>query len=132
MAACHRIHGLDTVHQKIHYNLLQLDAVAIDRRKRRPEIELQSYSMSVDLPEDHRDDVIDGLIYIKPHAFGRALLGQRADARNHFARVSGTADHLFDRDSCLVNSRYLAVKPSEACTAIRDHAGKRLAHFMSD
>src|ERR1700726_2701716 len=28
---CHRTHGLNAVHQKIHYNLLQLDAVAIDR-----------------------------------------------------------------------------------------------------
>jgi hypothetical protein len=40
MAVCHHTHGLDAVHQKIHYDLLQLDAVAIDRWKRRPEIEL--------------------------------------------------------------------------------------------
>src|ERR1700704_5055712 len=132
MAVCHRTHGLDAVHQKIHYNLLQLDAVAIDRWKRRPEVEPQRYSMNVDLPADQLDDVVDGLIYVEPHAFESALLGQRADARNHVARVSRAADHLFDRAACLVNSRHLASKPSEACIAIRDYAGERLVHFMGD
>ncbi len=73
MAVCHRTHGLDAVHQKIHYNLLQLDAVAIDRWKRRPELEPQRYTMNVDFPADQRDDVVDDLIYIEPHAFERAL-----------------------------------------------------------
>jgi hypothetical protein len=33
-AVGHGTHGLDAVHQKIQYNLLQLDAVAMDWRKR--------------------------------------------------------------------------------------------------
>ena len=35
----HPTHGLNAVHQKIHHNLLQLDAVAIDGWERRPQVE---------------------------------------------------------------------------------------------
>src|ERR1700752_5531546 len=38
-AVGHGSHGLDAVHQKIHYGLLQLNSVAINRRERRPEAE---------------------------------------------------------------------------------------------
>src|ERR1700741_3443540 len=75
IAVCHHTDSLDAVHQKIHYNLLQLDAVAIDPWKRRPELEPQRYTMNVDFPSDERDDVVDDLIYIEPHGFERALFG---------------------------------------------------------
>src|SRR5258707_3568184 len=94
MAVCHRTHGLDAVHQKIHYNLLQLDAVAIDRWKRRPEVEPQSYTMNIDFPADQRDDVVDDFVDVELRCFERALLRHRADARNHLAHVYCTADHL--------------------------------------
>src|SRR6266851_2641313 len=87
-AACHGTQGLDAVHQKIHDNLLELDAVAIDRWKRRPEVEPQRYTINVDLPADQRDDVVDDFIDVELHGFERALLGQRTDARNHVARAS--------------------------------------------
>src|SRR5260221_9339015 len=82
MAACHRTHGLDAVHQKIRYNLLQLDAIAIDRWKRRSEVEPQIYTMKADFPADQRDDVVEYLIYIEPPTFEGPLFGQRADMLN--------------------------------------------------
>src|ERR1700722_8139268 len=132
MAACHRTHGLDAVHQKIHYNLLQLDAVAIDQWKRRRKVEPQRYTANVDFPTDQWDHVLNGFVDVELRSFERALLGQRPDARNHVARASCAADHLLDRAACLVNSRHLAAKPSKACIAIRDDAGERLIHFMGD
>jgi hypothetical protein len=62
--------------------LLQLDAVAIDWWKRRPELEPQKYTMNIDFPADQRDDVVDDLIYIESQGFERALFGQRADAHS--------------------------------------------------
>src|SRR3982074_3155469 len=132
MAVCHRTHGLDAVHQKIRYDLLQLDAIGIDRWKRRPEVEPKRYTMKVDFPADQRDDVVDDLFYIEPPAFERPPFGQRADTLNHVARVPRAADHLFDCAMCLVNSWHLAVKPSKARIAIRDDGGGWLIYFMGD
>src|SRR6266852_4900656 len=68
-AACHRTHRLDAIHQKINHNLLQLDAVAIDRWKRPLEVEPQRYTMNVDLSADQRDDVVDDFIDVELHCF---------------------------------------------------------------
>src|SRR5258708_35806328 len=132
MAVYHRTHGLDAVQQKIRYDLLQLDAIAIDRWKRRPEVEPQRYTMKVDFAADQRDDVVDDLTYIEPHTFEGPPFGQRADTLNHVARVPRAADHLFDRATCLINSWHLAVKPSKARIAIRAEGRETLTCFMRE
>jgi len=77
--ACDATHGLDAVHQKIHDNLLQLDAVAINRRKRRPEVEPQRYAVNVDFLADQRDDVVDGFVDVELRCFERALPNAKDD-----------------------------------------------------
>src|SRR5271163_3842733 len=88
--------------------------------------------MSINLPANQRDDLVDELIDIELCSFERSFLGEPAGAGNHVARAPRAADHLFDRASRLIESRRLKVEPSQARVAIGDDASERLVDFVRD
>ena len=60
------------------------------------------------------------------------LLGEGPQPSDHVARAPRADDHLFDRAARLIESRRLAVEPSEARVAKGNDARERLVDFVGD
>ena len=128
----HAAHGIRSVHDQVHDDLLQLDAISQCKRKVRGQRRLNGHRTAPQRGPRQRQDLPDRVIRVERNVVRLAMFEQLANARDHLACTRALLDDAFERLRYLLDIGGSVGQPSERSVSIGDDRRERLVDFMGD
>src|SRR6266436_3083110 len=123
-------HSLQGVHKQVQYYLLQLDAIARDRREVVGKVHPHSDSLSLNFITRQRNQFSCGLIQIHRIGYGALFGKKRVQSRNHVRRTVAIADRSPCSFARAVDVWRVVGQQTQAGTGVGDDARERLIDLV--
>src|SRR5438105_10047519 len=121
-----RLHGLNSIHEQIKDNLLELHAIALCDREPFFQIDLDDDSMLHGFPADHTNHFVDHFIDVDIYPCDSSFLEECPNAPYYLTRVFAIANDPFRCGFCIGDIWWIRGQPLRTSLTIHYYSAQRL------